>query len=318
MIETHPSHLRMEGQGAASILTPNRSGSLSRLPAVLIGGVLRAFNGTGAQPDVRSAVSAEAAPAFGAGRDLRNAAMGSDGLPPRDVGAAAESNNRRLALRLLWISDLAAVNAVANGAGASTALTRDETAAQRSAAINQAASVIRQSLGSGGHSPFERLRRLKERRPDFRAFKQAQAPIVDSSGDPASTACAVLWVQVAGEFALRVQRLRTAPMASPKGTLLALAAARHLAGVKLFEPVAVARSLLMRTVGDIVDEGAARLAWIAVGRADRKGAMRLGMAYRAQAADRRTDARRNCGLPRVAALARSRRRCAAPHCARAL
>lgn len=297
MIETHPSHLRMEGQGAASILTPNRSGSLSRLPAVLIGGVLRAFNGTGAQPDVRSAVSAEAAPAF---------------------GAAAESNNRRLALRLLWISDLAAVNAVANGAGASTALTRDETAAQRSAAINQAASVIRQSLGSGGHSPFERLRRLKERRPDFRAFKQAQAPIVDSSGDPASTACAVLWVQVAGEFALRVQRLRTAPMASPKGTLLALAAARHLAGVKLFEPVAVARSLLMRTVGDIVDEGAARLAWIAVGRADRKGAMRLGMAYRAQAADRRTDARRNCGLPRVAALARSRRRCAAPHCARAL
>ena len=297
MIETHPSHLRMEGQGAASILTPNRSGSLSRLPAVLIGGVLRAFNGTGAQPDVRSAVSAEAAPAF---------------------GAAAESNNRRLALRLLWISDLAAVNAVANGAGASTALTRDETAAQRSAAINQAASVIRQSLGSGGHSPFERLRRLKERRPDFRAFKQAQAPIVDSSGDPASTACAVLWVQVAGEFALRVQRLRTAPMAAPKGTLLALAAARHLAGVKLFEPVAVARSLLMRTVGDIVDEGAARLAWIAVGRADRKGAMWLGMAYRAQGADRRTDARRNCGLPRVAALARSRRRCAAPHCARAL
>ena len=297
MIETHPSHLRMEGQGAASILTPNRSGSLSRLPAVLIGGVLRAFNGTGAQPDVRSAVSAEAAPAF---------------------GAAAESNNRRLALRLLWISDLAAVNAVANGAGASTALTRDETAAQRSAAINQAASVIRQSLGSGGHSPFERLRRLKERRPDFRAFKQAQAPIVDSSGDPASTACAVLWVQVAGEFALRVQRLRTAPMASPKGTLLALAAARHLAGVKLFEPVAVARSLLMRTVGDIVDEGAARLAWIAVGRADCKGAMRPGMAYRAQGADRRTDARRNCGLPRVAALARSRRRCAAPHCARAL
>ena len=147
--------LRVERQGAVTLITLNRPASLNAFTAEMHGLLLPAFEAAAADGSVRAVILTGAGRGFCAGQDLADPAMGKDA----DVGAVVARYYKPLAerVRTMPVPVIAAVNGVAAGAGANLAFCCDFVLAARGTSFIQAFSKIGLIPDCGGTWLLPRL-----------------------------------------------------------------------------------------------------------------------------------------------------------------
>lgn len=138
--------------GSVLTLTLNRPQNLNSFNALMHAELLAALNAAADDPEVRAIVLTGAGRGFCAGQDLSDPAVAPNPDSPPDVGNVVATTWTPLVRRLrsMPVPVICAVNGVAAGAGANTALACDLVIAARSASFVQAFSKIGLIPDAGG------------------------------------------------------------------------------------------------------------------------------------------------------------------------